>query len=310
MNNFWSLFIIVLALANIAGCWLLIRWTAKPRPGEASAEETTGHVWDGDLTEYNKPMPRWWLWLFYLTIIFALGYLVLYPGLGKFAGVLGWSQYDAYEQEVAAAEERVAPLFADYAATPIPQLAENSDAMDTGRRLFANNCAVCHGSDARGATGYPNLADNDWLYGGEPENIERTIMAGRNGMMPGWKPVLGEDGVKEVAAYVYQLNGRTSPNPDLVEAGKERFAATCVGCHGMDGTGNQAIGAPNLTDETWLHGGSIENIRDIVANGRTNQMPAHADLLGEDRVHVLAAYVYSLSHPDGAAATPGANESQ
>lgn len=301
MSNFWSAFITILALGNILGCWLLIRWTAKPRPGEATAEETTGHVWDGDLTEYNKPMPRWWLWLFYISIVFALGYLVLYPGLGKFGGLLGWSQYDAYDAQVAAAEERVAPLFDKYAATPVAQLAGDPSAMDTGRRLFANNCAVCHGSDARGATGYPNLTDNDWLYGGSPEAITQTIMHGRNGTMPGWKPVLGEDGVKQVAAYVYQLNGRSAPDAQLVAAGEKQFATTCVACHGTDAKGNQAIGAPNLTDDTWLHGSSIETIRDVIANGRMSQMPAHADLLGEQRVHVLAAYVYSLSHDAGQA---------
>lgn len=308
MSNFWSVFIVVFTVANIIGCWLLIRWTAKPRPGEARADETTGHVWDEDLTEYNKPMPRWWLWLFYITIVFALVYLVLYPGLGKYDGLLEWSQYGAYQAEVEAAQERVAPLFDEYASTPIPQLAANAEAMGTGRRLFANNCAVCHGSDARGAVGFPNLNDDHWLYGGTPDEIKRSIMDGRVGVMPGWEPALGEDGVRAVAAYVYQLGGREPVDPERVEAGKAQYASMCVGCHGVDGTGNQALGAPNLADDTWLHGGRIEQIRDVIANGRTNEMPTHGDLLGEDRVHVLAAYVYGLSHSEGDTVPPSADE--
>jgi len=294
MSTFWSGFIIILVLGNIAACFWLIRWTAKPRPGEASSTETTGHVWDDDLTEYNQPMPRWWLILFYITIAFGLVYLVLYPGLGAFGGVLGWSQYKEYREEVETARERVAPLYDRYAALSIPELADNHDAMRTGQRLFANNCAVCHGSDAAGAKGFPNLTDDDWLYGGSPEAIETTIMSGRNGAMPAFGDAFGEQGVREVAAYVYTLNGREWPRQDLIEAGKQRFGTVCASCHGPDGTGNQAIGAPNLTDDTWLYGGSMDTIRETVTKGRQGHMPAHKELLGPDRVHVLAAYVYSL----------------
>ncbi|MGD8429371.1 MAG: cytochrome-c oxidase, cbb3-type subunit III [Ectothiorhodospiraceae bacterium] len=294
MSSFWSWFIIVLVVANIAACWWLIRWTAKPRPGEGAATDTTGHVWDDDLTEYNNPMPRWWLILFYLTIVFGIGYLALYPGLGNFGGFLGWSQYKEYRQEVKAAKERYAPLYEKYAAISIPELAKNPDAMATGRRLFANNCAVCHGSDGRGAPGFPNLADNDWLHGGSPEAIQTTLLNGRQGVMPAFGQSLGPRAVEELAAYVYSLNGRKAP-ADLVAAGKARFQQTCVACHGPDAKGNQTIGAPNLTDDTWLYGGSLETIKETLNNGRQGKMPAWKDRLGEDRVHVVAAYVYNLS---------------
>lgn len=296
MSSFWSWFIIVFTIANILACWWLIRWTAKPRPGESASSETTGHVWDDDLTEYNKPMPRWWLWLFYLTIVFGFIYLALYPGLGRFQGYLGWSQYKEYRNEVAAAEERYAPLYDEYAATPVPELARNPDAVATGQRLFANNCAVCHGSDARGVPGYPNLADDAWLYGGSPEAIKRSILDGRTGVMPAWAQQLDDLDIRRVSAYVYELNGRDSRRSDLVKAGAPVFQATCAACHGANATGNTALGAPDLTDDAWTYGGSIETIRDVIRNGRQGRMPAHRDLLGEDRAHVIAAYIYSLSN--------------
>jgi cytochrome c oxidase cbb3-type subunit 3 len=295
MGTFWSWFIIILVLGNIAACWWLIRWTAKPRPGEAASTETTGHVWDDDLTEYNQPMPRWWLILFYITIVFGLVYLVLYPGLGSYAGVLGWSQYEEYREEVEAAREQYAPLYDRYASIGIPQLATNADAMETGQRLFANNCAVCHGSDGGGAKGFPNLADDVWNWGGEPQQILISILQGRQGVMPAFEQQLGEQGVRAVAAYVYELNGRDWPRNDLVEAGASQYQTACVACHGPNGEGNPALGAPNLTDDTWLYGGDMETLRHSIAQGRQGNMPAHADLLGEDRAHVLAAYVYSLS---------------
>lgn len=295
MSAFWTVFIVVLTLGNIAACFWLIRWTAKPRPNENASTETTGHVWDEDLTEYNQPMPRWWLNLFYITIVFALIYLVLYPGLGSYAGVLGWSQYSEYQAEVEAAEERVAPLYADYAEQSIPQLAENESAMRTGQRIFANNCAVCHGSDGRGAVGFPNLADDVWLYGGDPEQIKHSVLQGREGVMPAFGDQLGESGVRAVAAYVYTLNGREWPRQDLVERGKEQYQTVCASCHGPEGKGNQQLGAPDLTNDTWLYGGRMDTLRKTIAEGRNGNMPAHEPLLGADRGHVVSAYVYSLS---------------
>ncbi|WP_435103204.1 cytochrome-c oxidase, cbb3-type subunit III [Arhodomonas sp. AD133] len=296
MSSFWSWFIIIVTVANILACLWLIRWTAKPRPGEASANETTGHVWDGNLTEWNKPMPRWWLNLFYITIVFSLIYLVLYPGLGNFDGLLGWSQYKAYEEEVEAVREQVAPLYDRYAEVPIPQLANNDEAMATGGRIFANNCAVCHGADGRGAPGFPSLADGAWIHGGDPETIVKTITSGRQGQMPSFEAALGVRGVEEVAAYVYSLNGREIAPAAELEAGKKRFQQVCAGCHGADGTGNQQIGAPNLTDDSWLYSGSLAAIKKTIVDGRKGRMPAFEESLGPDRVHVVAAYVYGLSN--------------
>lgn len=294
MSSFWSWFIGIITIANILACFWLIRWTAKPRPNEGAATDTTGHVWDEDLTEYNKPMPRWWLNLFYITIVFALGYLVLFPGLGNFDGVLGWSQISAYQEEVKAARAEYAEVYEQYAQTPIPQLAQNASAMATGQRIFANNCAVCHGSDARGAAGFPNLADGAWLYGGKPEQLTQTILYGRKGVMPSFGAALGTRGVEEVAAYVYSLNGREAPEA-FVQAGAEKFQQLCTSCHGQDAKGNVAVGAPNLTDDAWLYGGSLETIKTTLRNGRQGRMPAQKEMLGEERVHVVAAYVYSLS---------------
>lgn len=294
MSTFWSGFIIVFTVANILGCWWLIRWSGKSPAAQRANTDTTGHVWDDDLTEYNKPMPRWWLILFYLTIWFALLYLVLYPGFGSYDGLLGWSQYTAYEEEVAEAREQYAPLYERYAAMAIPELAEDDDAMQTGQRIFANNCAVCHGSDARGARGYPDLTDDAWLYGGEPSQIKTSIMNGRQGMMPALGGAMDEETIEQVANYAYSLNGRQPPDPEAAEAGEQAYMTQCVACHGPEGKGNTAMGAPNLTDDAWLYDGSLESIREAVVNGRQGEMPAHEELLGPERVHVVAAYVYSL----------------
>lgn len=294
MSAAWSWYVTLLSLANILACVWLIRWTARKRPGEGAASDTTGHEWDG-LREYNNPMPRWWLGLFYLSIVAALVYLLLYPGLGNFKGLLGWTQTGAYEAEVAAVEADVAPLFAKYAATPIPELAKDPAAMATGRRLFVTNCAVCHGADGHGSRGFPNLADDNWQWGGSPEQIEQTITQGRQAAMIPWGAALGEDGVKAVATYVRSLGGREA-DPALAAAGKEKFQTLCVACHGPEAKGNPMLGAPDLTDDYWLYGGSQTAIETTIRDGRMGVMPAHKDLLSAERIHVLSAYVYGLSH--------------
>lgn len=233
--------------------------------------------------------------MFYITIVFAIGYLILYPGMGSFKGVLGWTEVGEYEQEVADADAEFGPVFAQFEQTPIPELATNAAAMNAGERLFVNYCAVCHGSDARGAIGFPNLRDSDWLYGGEPENIEASIMNGRNAAMPAWEgPLGGEEGVNQVATYVMSLSGRDVDSA-LATAGKEKFDMFCAGCHMADGKGNHALGAPNLTDNIWLYGGSPRTIKETIAKGRNGKMPAHNEFLGKAKSHILAAYVYSLS---------------
>ena len=295
MSSFWSWWIIILSVGNILACVWLVRWTAKPAEGETSAGETTGHTWDdGDLAEYNNPLPRWWLGLFYGTIIFSMGYLLAYPGLGSYQGALGWSSVGQYELEVAKADDTYGPLFAQYVKQPLEKLSKDQEAVKIGRGLFLNYCAVCHGSDAGGASGFPNLADNDWLYGGKPEQIKTSIMNGRNGVMPPWGAALGKMGVENVVAYVMTLSGRKA-DAAKAEAGKPQFDAMCAACHMPDGTGNQALGAPNLTDNIWLYGGSPGAIAKTINDGRKGVMPTHKDFLGEDKVHLLAAYVYSLS---------------
>jgi cytochrome c oxidase cbb3-type subunit 3 len=297
MTSGWSWFIALVSLANVAGILWLLFANSRATIGKTAAPDT-GHIWDGDLTELNNPQPRWWLWLFVISIFWGLGYLVLYPGLGRYAGTLGWTSQNQYVAEVRAASELQAPRYARFAALSLEQLAQDPDAMGEARSLFANGCAGCHGSDARGALGFPNLTDNDWLYGNAPDTLLTTIGAGRMGVMPGWQAVLGDAGVAEVVAYVQSLSG-TPENPGLLQAGAARYAAFCVACHGADGHGNPVLGAPSLADDIWLYGGDAATLRTSIAAGRQNQMPAHEALLGKDRVRLMAAYVLRLGSPAG-----------
>jgi cytochrome c oxidase cbb3-type subunit III len=302
VSSGWSVWVTVMALAGIIGCGVFLKITSIRRDGVAGKVETMGHTWDGDLAEYNNPMPRWWMWLFYLTVAFGLVYLVLYPGLGSYAGVWGWSSTGQWENEQKKANEQYGPIFAKFAQQDIKTLSADPDAHRIGERLFLNYCAQCHGSDARGARGFPNLTDNDWLYGGEPEKIEETIANGRGGMMPPMGEAIGgEQAVKEVANYVLSLSG-ANHDAALAAAGKPKFETVCGACHTPAGTGNQALGAPNLTDKIWLYGGSEKTIVETITKGRNGHMPAHKALLGDAKVHLLAAYVYGLSQGGGKAA--------
>ncbi len=299
MSSGISLFIIVLTVANIvAAMWLLFSLRRKSGEGSTSTD-TTGHTWDEDLREYNNPLPRWWLWLFVLTVIFGVGYLVLYPGLGHFSGTLGWSQVKEHAADRAANEARIQQTLAPFGGRPVTELAEDPAALAVARNLFANNCATCHGADGRGAPGFPNLVDQDWLWGNSPARIVETIAAGRTGVMAPWGEALGPSGVEDVLAYVMSLSGRKLPAGDVAR-GRARYAEACVACHGPDGRGNQDLGAPNLTDSIWLHGGSIASIRDTITHGRQNAMPAQLERLGEVRVNLLAAYVLSLNQKPSA----------
>lgn len=296
MSSFWSIWVIVITLGSIFGCWWLLQSNSKGEAGEDGNAPTTGHVYDG-IEEYDNPLPRWWFIMFVVTIAFALIYLALYPGLGNFKGFLGWSQESAWEAEIAKAEEKYGPIFAAYSQSSVEELQSNKKALLSGQRIFANNCAVCHGSAATGSYGFPNLADNDWLYGGDPAAIKASILNGRQGAMPGWGPILGEEGVSATAEYVMSLSGR-DVNQRLATEGKAKYDANCAACHGPDGQGNTALGAPNLTDNIWLYGGSPELIKHSIRNGRNGKMPSHKALLGEDKVHLLTAYVYSLGRKD------------
>jgi cytochrome c oxidase cbb3-type subunit 3 len=278
-------------VVSIVACAVFLR-SQSIRKG-AGAVPTTGHVWDEDLAEYNNPLPRWWSWLFYITVVFSLVYLVLYPGLGSWQGTLGWSQVGQLEREQAAAAKQYGPLYEKFAGTDVLVLAKTPAALAVGEKLFLNNCAQCHASDGGGSRGFPNLTDRDWLWGGEPEAIRATIAEGRTGTMPPFA-ALGEQSVKDLAHYVMSLSGR--PHDGIRRArGEPLFKSTCAACHGAEGKGNPALGAPNLSDKTWLHGSAENAIIETITRGRANQMPAHKGLLDEAKIHLLTAYVLSLS---------------
>lgn len=298
-SNFWSIYVTALTLLGIFGCLLLL-WITARKKVEQTADNTTGHVWDGDLMEMNNPMPRWWMWLFVITSVFGLGYLAVYPGLGNYGGQLGWSQRGQYDTEVNKANKELEPMYARFASMKPEDMAGDAQAMAIGERLFMNNCAQCHGSDARGSKGFPNLSDGDWLHGGTPDKIHETITKGRVGVMPPMAAAVGSpEDVRNLAQYVLSLSG--SPHDSLrASLGKEKFGA-CAACHGMDGKGNQALGAPNLTDDIWLHGWGENAIIAMINNGKTNEMPAQEGKLTDAQINVLTAYVWGLSNKPGAA---------
>ena len=299
-SNFWHWYVAVISLVSIVGCGVLLWVQSKARASKGKAE-LHGHVWDDDLTEYNNPMPSWWMWLFYLTIVFSLGYLVVYPGLGNFAGTFKWTSVNEYEAEMKQANALYAPLFEKYLKVDVVTLSKDREANAAGQRLFLNSCAQCHGSDAGGAKGFPNLRDKDWLYGGDAATIEASISNGRNGVMPALGAAIGgEQGVKEMAEYVRSLSG-LKHDAVMAATAKPKFAV-CGACHGAEGKGNQQLGAPNLTDDIWLYSSAAEEIANTIRDGRgTNQlvpgqsaMPAHKDKLEPAKIRLLAAYVYSL----------------
>ncbi len=291
-HDAWSVTIALISVISIVACAVFLKAQGARKSVEA---DTTGHTWDEDLTEYNNPLPRWWAWLFYITIAFSLGYLVLYPGLGGYPGVLGWTQLRQLEDETRAADARFGPIYEKFATQEVAAVARSSEALAIGQKLFLNYCAQCHVSDAGGRRGFPNLTDKDWLWGGTPEAIKTSITEGRTSVMPPMGAAVGGDeGAKDVAHYVLSLSGRTH---DSLRAfrGKTVFQQACVACHGPEGRGNQQLGAPNLTDGVWLHGSSEAAIIEQIVKGRTSQMPAHKDILSPAKIHLLAAYVYSLS---------------
>jgi cytochrome c oxidase cbb3-type subunit III len=293
-SEFWSVYVAGLTFVSILACLLLL-WITARKKIISDGDNTTGHVWDEDLREMNNPMPRWWMWLFVLTIVFGLLYLVAYPGLGSYEGELRWTQRAEYDAEVEKAKKELAPLYSQFEARKAEDLSGDPQAMAIGERLFMNNCAQCHGSDARGSKGFPNLADKDWLYGGTPEKIAETITGGRHGQMPPMAAAVGSsDDVKNVANYVLSLSN--SPHDSLRgQLGRSKFSA-CAACHGIDGKGNAALGAPNLTDDTWLHGWGEQAIVAIVNGGKISNMPGQAGKLTEAQIQLLGAYVWGLSN--------------
>ena len=299
MTSFWSWYVVILTTGTLLALTWLIFATRKGQRSDTT-DQTVGHVYDG-IEEYDNPLPRWWFMLFVGTIIFAVGYLVLYPGMGNWKGILpgydgGWTSTKQYEREITKADDKYGPIFSKYAAMSIEEVAKDEQALKMGGRFFASNCSVCHGSDAKGSHGFPNLTDNDWIWGGDTETIKLTIMKGRNAAMPGWEAALGNDGIKNVTGYVRSLSGLKNPEGVDLEAGQKSFNTMCVACHGADAKGNLMLGAPNLSDKIWLYGSSFAQVQQTIRHGRNGQMPAQEDFLGNDKVHLLAAYVYSLSH--------------
>jgi cytochrome c oxidase cbb3-type subunit 3 len=297
LPTFWSIWVAFITLLVIFGCLWLIWIVRKSEPYKEETEETMGHSFDG-IEEYDNPLPRWWYFKFLGTIVFGLGYLALYPGLGNFQGLLGWTSTKQYEEEVAAAEVRYGPVFAAFADQPVETLAGDPEALEVGGRLYANNCAVCHGSGGKGAYGFPNLTDDDWLYGGSVEKIRESLNLGRMANMPAWQASLGDAGIEETSHYVVSLSGRAH-DETLAAKGEQHYQTYCAACHLPNGEGMHALGAPNLTDDVWLYKQPnltvLESVKLTLRHGRQGVMPAQLPRLGEDKVHLLTAYVYSLS---------------
>lgn len=296
MTSFWSFWVSIITLGVIFGCVWLLYAVRNSQTSDVESEKKMDHSFDG-IEEYDNPLPKWWFQMFMATVVFSLIYLILYPGLGNFKGVLGWSSTGHWEQEVKEANEKYSPLFKELAAKPVEELAKDESAMKIGQRLFANNCSVCHGSTGRGALGFPNLTDNDWLYGGDPATIKETITHGRAAQMPakGLNQAMSKADISDLTHYLLAFSGR-SDDTAAVEKGGKMFQTACVACHGPDAKGNQSAGAPNLTDNVWLYGSTASKITQTITFGRAGVMPAQIDKLDEDKIHLLAAYVYSLSN--------------
>ncbi|MES2663998.1 MAG: cytochrome-c oxidase, cbb3-type subunit III [Pseudomonadota bacterium] len=297
MSNFWHFWIAGIVLIQILGAVWLLFWTRKQSPEDLAETDTMDHEYDG-IRELNMPLPKWWLNLFYITIIFALVYLVFYPGFGAFPGILNWSSKGEWQQELNLADRQYSELFKQFSNEPIETLIQYEEPIEVGQRIFTSYCTTCHGTDARGAVGFPNLTDKDWLYGGTPKDITTTLIGGRAGNMPSFSKILKPAEISSVAKYVANLSSVQDPsmgNPRFAN-GEAVFTKNCAACHGQDGKGNQALGAPNLTDNIWLYGGNVETIITTLQLGRNGRMPAHLTILGEDKIHVVAAYVYSLSN--------------
>jgi len=308
LSTFWSVWVIAIVFGTLIACGLLIQFSSKTQVHSEETDETTGHEYDG-IKEFDNPLPRWWVMMFWATIIFAVGYIAAY-GLANMQGFLKvevngeqvpWTQTAQWQNEVEQFDAKIAPLYAKYAATPIVELIKNEEALKTGQRIFASNCSVCHGSGAKGSQGFPNLTDNDWLYGGTPEDIVKTLTYGRQAMMPakGLMPTMTETQIDQTVQYVRSLSG-LKHDATLAEAGAGVFAQACTACHGADAKGMHITGAPNLTDNVWLYGGSTKQIEFTIRHGRNGKMPAQGDRFSEEQIHVLAAYVYSLSNKESA----------
>jgi cytochrome c oxidase cbb3-type subunit III len=305
MNSTWSWYVSAIVVINVVGCIVLLWRTSRSR-SDQTEQPTTGHVWDENITEYDKPLPRWWINLFYITIVFSIGYLIWFPGMGNFAGTSKWTSRSEHDADKTAADVRMAPVFRAYEGKPLETLAADPRALALGRSVFANNCATCHGSAAQGAVGYPNLTDTNWQWGGTAATILQTVLQGRAAQMPSWAATLtsmgGDYATEDVVTYALSLTDTSllATNAEAVARGKKLFGNVCAACHGADAHGNALLGAPNLTDDYWLYGRSRAAVREAITLGRNGNMPAHLPLIGETRARLAAAYVWSLSQPAAA----------
>lgn len=299
MSTGWSIYVMVLVAINIAGCVWLLWWTSRRRPGDPKPDDTS-HVWDEDITEYNKPLPKWWINMFYLTIVFSIGYLIWYPGMGAFAGVGKWTSAREHDEQAAKVQALLEQTFSKYQGLAIDEIAKDPEALRLGGMIFANTCAVCHGSDAKGAVGFPNLTDHHWQWGGSPDDILTSVLKGRHAVMPPLGGAVGDlPGATEVAVYVQSLSGQPV-DPAVAAAGKPKFETVCAACHNADGSGNPMLGAPPLNDDIWLYGSDFDSIRQRIMTGSNGQMPAHGPIIGEVRTRLVAAWVWSQSNQSGA----------
>ncbi|MCK9508097.1 MAG: cytochrome-c oxidase, cbb3-type subunit III [Pigmentiphaga sp.] len=300
ISNYWGIHVSLIALGGIVFCvyllWSQRKVTVTTLP-DGTTRSDTGHVYDEDLRELNNPLPRWWMWMYLLSCVFAVLYLLLFPGLGSFGGWLGYTSVNSLESNQAAIRERLQPVYARFETMSVEEIAQDDQGRGIGQRFFLNNCATCHGSDARGSRGFPNLADKDWLYGGAPEQIIETITNGRHGIMPPQGDLFDSRTVSDIAHYVRSLSGLAA-DPIRVARGKEPFTNTCAACHGAEGEGNQLLGAPRLNDRIWLYGSSEATIVEAIMQGRDNQMPAHNAILAPEEIKMVAAYVWGLSNQE------------
>jgi cytochrome c oxidase cbb3-type subunit 3 len=298
-SGFWDYYVAIIAVVSIVGCavFLKLQSNVRTKLGQDGRPETTSHVWDDNLREFQQPMPRWWVTLFYLTVVFALGYLVLYPGLGtRYKGAFAWTSAAQYRGEVAAADARFGPIFDAFLKQDLVQVAADARAHQIGERIFLNNCSQCHGSDARGGRGFPDLTREEKIWGGTPEAIETTITGGREALMPPMAASVGSaEDVLNLANYVRSLS-HSVHDPARAALGQPKFAI-CAACHGPEGRGNPQIGAPNLSHAVLRYGSSVGSVVDAIEHGHHGVMPAHKDVLTPAQIHLVAAYVYSLSHP-------------
>jgi cytochrome c oxidase cbb3-type subunit 3 len=293
-SEFWNYYVVILTVVSIVGCGIFLYFLSRHKVKSGAHPGTTGHIWDEDLQEYNNPLPRWWMILFYISIIFSIGYLVLYPGLGRNVGLLGWSSTGQHVIELKNADRDYGPIYAKYAAMSLDEILKDPPGLAIGQRIFLNHCAQCHGSDGRGTKGFPNLADNDWLWGGSASSVKTSVREGRQGLMPPMGAAVGTpEAAENLAHYVLSLS-EGAHDTVKADAGRRLFTA-CAACHGADGKGNIAIGAPNLTDKIWLASGTVAGITKTINEGRSGMMPGWKEFLGEEKSHIVSAYVLSLS---------------